>query len=71
MTALLALKPITARNTSPVCQCVDTVGSDSENTHCHNCKMFAEALVADSAVPIWNAPPFWDYLKKSSHVQIQ
>lgn len=26
--------------------------------------MLVDARVADSAVPIWTAPPFWDYSRK-------
>ena len=37
----------------------ESVGSE------HNCKMPADAHVADSAVPIWIAPSFWDYSRKS------
>lgn len=65
MSALLALKPITTGNTSPVCQ-LQKLWEAIVSTHWHNCKLLADARVADSAVPIWIAPSFWDNLRKSS-----
>lgn len=50
----LALKPITATNTSTVCLVCRKEAI--LNTHCHNCKVFGEAPVAVSAVSIWDAP---------------
>lgn len=65
VSALLALKPITAGNTSPVCQ-LQKLWEAIVSTQWHNCKLLADARVADSAVPIWIAPSFWDNFRKSS-----
>lgn len=65
VSALLALKPITAGNTSPVCQ-LQKLWEAIVSTQCHNCKLLADARVADSAAPIWIAPSFWDNFRKSS-----
>lgn len=55
VSALLALKPITAGNTSPVCQ-LQKLWEAIVSAQRHNCKLLADARVADSAAPIWIAP---------------
>lgn len=53
MTVLLESKPITTRNTSTDCQCVDTEGSDSVNTQCKGVRW------RTCGSCFWNAsPPF-------------
>lgn len=65
ISAFLALETNHCRKYLASLPSAESVGSDRVGTHCHNCKMLADARVPDSAVPIWIAPSFWDYVRKS------
>lgn len=68
----LSVKPITARNTSTVCQSVDTEGSDSENTPNATTVQFRWGnLEWVSSVYLECSPPFLGLLEKVKSFRIQ